>query len=320
LTWCDTVSLYAHRRTGRRCIVRPDRLAELMGVSKRTVQRCQKVAEDLGLYVVIVAGRMLTFEEVRACREHGSRQRGLSNDASLVVPSWLSSKIAMPEFRDQNSNVTPTSGRYRSAFKLTVISSFTERSAGRTEPTPSARQQTKSRSGPQRASKRLRGHQNVSTGPVQRRRRVYDHQALELAHELVLRLPWLSGIAPGRLEPSLRRFTNCRAPWTAADVCTAIDARNRRLSRAAMTKDIVRSPLGLLATYLRDLDPDADHPLGPDYVPDPAKPRRTALSRVQEANRQRVEAAHMRRETASPEARDAAVAAIRADLRSRRRP
>ncbi len=311
LQWCDAVSLHAHRRTGRRCIVRPDRLAELMGVAKRSVQRCQKAAEDLGLYVVVVPGRMLTEAEVRVCRVQGSRQRGLSNDAALVVPGWLHHEISMPDFVAEKSHVTPTSGKYRSSLKVTTISSFTQRSAGDTEPTTSARRQQRGRRG-------ASASQGPPSGSKSRSRRVYDTEALALARELVLRLPWLAGTAPGRLEPSLRRFVKCRAPWTAGDLVTAIDARNRRLGRASMTREVVRQPLGLLATYLRDLDVDADHPLGPDYIPDPARPRRPLLSHTQVANQARAEAARTRAQVATPEHAAAAVAAIRSQLRAAR--
>ena len=301
LHWCDTVSLYAHRRTGRRCIVRPDRLAELMGCAKRTVQRCQKAAEDLGLYVVVIPGRMLTEAECHAARACGSRQRGLSNDAALVVPDWLRHEISMSDFKAKKSHVTPTSGRYRSSFNLTVNRSFTQRSARKSEPTPSARQHQQTRRKPTPAAPRRSG-------------RVYDPAALELARDLVQHLPWLTGVAPGRLETSLRRFVRCRVPWTALDLVSAINVRNQRLSLASMTRSKVRQPLGLLASYLRDLDVQADHPLGPDYIPDPARPRRTSLSSIQQANAARRVAAG----AADADTAAAAITAIRAELESLR--
>jgi peroxiredoxin Q/BCP len=59
--------------------VRPDRLAELMEVSERTVQRARALARDLGLYVIVTPGRMLTVDECVQARQEGSRQRGFSN-------------------------------------------------------------------------------------------------------------------------------------------------------------------------------------------------------------------------------------------------
>lgn len=305
--WADTVSLFAHRTSGRRCIVRPDRLAELMQCAKRTVQRCQKAAEELGLYVIVTPGRMLTEEEVRRVRERGSRQRGLSNDAALAVPAWLQSEILSRRSAHSKSDVTPTSGRALSPFRLTPVVPLEPRSAGETEPPSAARQQRRGPGAPPRAlraperpsgaaERPSRGRTTPQRGP----RRVYDPDALQLARDLVGSLQWLTGVSPGRLEPGLRRFVRCRVPWSVLDIITAIDASNRRNGRAAMTRSRVKHPVGLLAKYLRDFDADADHPLGPDYRPDPTRPRRTALSPVQVANVQRLEDARARRAAADP--------------------
>ena len=45
LIWARVESGYAQdQRTGRRCIVRPDTVASVMGVHKKTVSRCRRVA------------------------------------------------------------------------------------------------------------------------------------------------------------------------------------------------------------------------------------------------------------------------------------
>jgi hypothetical protein len=87
--YLEVISLYADRLSGRDVIVRPDKLGQLMEVSEDTAKRCQRVAEALGLLVVLEPGRMLYEPELRECRQGGSKQRGLANHSALVVPRWL---------------------------------------------------------------------------------------------------------------------------------------------------------------------------------------------------------------------------------------
>jgi len=278
LHYLRTVSLYAHATTGRRCIVRPDRLAELMEVTKPTVQRCQKAAEALGLYVVVTPGRMLTAEETYRARAQGSRQRGLSNEAALVVPAWLDKAAAWAaQPVPSGSNVTPTSGGMRHPGILAVDGSFGPGSAGGEGGADSVGPAT-TREG---AARGVAGRPTVA--PQRRRRRSYDPGALELARSATEAIPWLQGTPAGRIEPALRRFASCRQPWTAGDLADALDLVNKRLSRASMTRDRVRHPAALLAAYLRDLDPDADHPRAWD------EPGAEVVNLAQHRRRQAVE-------------------------------
>lgn len=306
--WAREISKFAMHDSGRRTIVRPDRLAELMGRSESTVHRCRRVAADLGLYVVVVPGRMLYEAEKNWCREHGSRQRGLSNEVALTIPDLVFYKIAAPKPRGKNNRDTPPRGSLKYPFKLTHPGSFRlePRSAGRTEPTPSARHQKRKRSA-------------AASGPRPRARKaLWDPLTLAVARELVDLVPWLHGTAPGRLERGLRRFVHAPGSWTAGDVVTAMNQLDQRLSRASMTRDRVKNAPALLASYLRTFDPQADHPLGPDYVDDPAKPRIRGVSAVQKANQQRLAAARLRANAPSDEARQAYVEQIRAELLARR--
>lgn len=103
LRWARIESGYVQdQRTGRRCIVRPDTVASVMGATTRTVQRCRALARELGVYVDVVPGRMLTLEECHAARRAGSRQRGLSNETAFTIPPGLLSAV---------DTVTPTRGR-----------------------------------------------------------------------------------------------------------------------------------------------------------------------------------------------------------------
>lgn len=310
LLWARTISLHAHERTGRRCIVRVDRLAELMGVSKSTVQRCQAAAEALGIYVVLSPGRMLTETETYTARSQGSYQRGLANDAALVVPRDLASTL--PD--------TPTSGRYRNLKKVPVSSSFStqQRFAGEAEPPPAARSHLETRDQPaQPGSDRPSKAPQRPPGPAGRPPgRSYDPEALQLARSLSDVLPWLAGVPAGRLEPALRRFVRCRQPWTAHDVTAAIDQVNTRLGRASMTRDLVRQPWALLAAYLRGLDPDADHPRHDPYFDPTTAPE--LVSRTRYRNRVLIEINRASPAGTTPGHADAAIAAIRDDLAHRR--
>lgn len=312
--YCGWLASYAHAETGRRCIVRNDTIAALMGVSERTVQRCRAAAEALGLYVLVTPGRMLTQDERWRAYWSGSHQRGYANEAALVVPAWLQDAAWRPTPVENRPGRTPAPGgngeivtppkRFNPQPDNPPVGSSlgpTEGCARGQEPTPSA----------PRLERERRARQNRSG-------RVYDPHALELARTLTERLPWLHGAPPGRLETGLRRFVRCSLPWTAQDVSDAIDARNARLGNASMTADRVHNPAALLAFFLRDLDPDSDHPRdGLD----------TDAERAQWASRRRAEnqrrAAEARRAAGprTPAVQDAAVVAIRdelAALRARR--
>lgn len=311
--YCAWLASYAHAETGRGCIVRNDTLANLMGVSERTVQRCRKVAEALGLYVLVTPGRMLTQDERWRAYWSGSHQRGYANEAALAVPAWLPREAAWapvenagpaaPISRSTSEIVTPPKRFNPQPENLPVGGSLGPQDgcAGGKERTPSAPQLAK------------RGEI-----PEKRSGRVYDPFALELARTLTERLPWLQGVAPGRLEIGLRRFVRCSLPWTARDIATAIDLRNARLGNASMTASRVHNGPALLAAILRDLDPDADHPRFGD---DTDAERAQWVSRRRAENARRAAAARRAAGPRTPAVQDAAVVAIRdelAALRARR--
>lgn len=304
LAYCHQLAKHANERTGRRCLVRVDKLAAELSVSKATVQRCQLVAEQLGLYVVLRPGRMLTEDETYQARAQGSYQRGMVNDAALVIPDWLPRHLVAPASPPRkrppvdNRHLrlvasarrpptherydTPTSGELSLSLNDTLGSSLDaqdKRSAGTTAPAPPARASTKrARSTRKAPSSDEKGSQRRSVGPSGR---VYDLDALQVARDLVAAISWLSGVRPGSIEPMLRRFATRKPgflPWTAGDFVTAIDQANARLGRASMTRELVKHPHGLLASYLRDLEPDADHPR---FWYDPATERSAAPTGAQ---------------------------------------
>jgi hypothetical protein len=225
--WAVVKSGYAHSRTGRRCVVRPDTLASVMAVSERTVQRCTAAAREMGLEVVVLAGRMLTFPECAYARRHGSRQRGLSTEAALTFPQVIRRIV---------DHVTPTRGR---------------RLPGKDLPLPGVPDGFAEQKGA--ASPRCE-----HTG---RRRTRHKPPGWSLATDLARAVPWLAGEGPARLAPALHRFATCARPWQAADVAAAIAGHTARVGAGPIRPETIRTrPAALLAAILRQLDPETDHP------------------------------------------------------------
>ncbi|MEO3939443.1 hypothetical protein V3N99_22280 (plasmid) [Dermatophilaceae bacterium Soc4.6] len=121
-------------------------------------------------------------------------------------------------------------------------------------------------------------HEQPLTGPQQptgpspvparspaRRRGGGNSHARHAAHQLIGLLPWLRTERPGRLAPALTRFvdpTIATPVWTAQDLADAItDLRARRGLITPLTDTQIRTrPAVVLAGFLRQLDPVADHP------------------------------------------------------------
>lgn len=227
--WALVKSGYACPRTGRRVIVRPDTIASVLGVSERHVERINALARKIGLEAVALLGRMLTFEESAAARRRGSRQRGLSTEVALTVPSAVREAVCSVTPTRGNSRHHLTSGR--EGFLHAASGEMTDAAARRARP------------------KRSRG-----LAPARR-----------TAAELVRIVPWLARERPGRMAPALNRFVHATTPWNAADIATALDARDRRTGQGVIFEaDIRTRPAALLAHLLTDIDPWADHPRLPD--------------------------------------------------------
>lgn len=227
--WALVKSGYANPRTGRRVVVRPDTIASVLGVTERHVERMNALARKIGLEVVALVGRMLTFEESAAARRRGSRQRGLSTEVALTVPSAI---------REAVCSVTPTRGKASSRQQLREREFLHAASGEMTDA----------------ATRRARPKRSCKLGPARR-----------TAAELVRIVPWLARERPGRMAPALNRFVHATTPWTAADIATALDARDRRWGRGVIFEaDIRTRPAVLLAHMLTDVDPWADHPRLPE--------------------------------------------------------
>jgi hypothetical protein len=222
--WALVKSGYAKHRTGRQCIVRPDTLASVMGVTERTVQRCNAAARVMGLEVVVLHGRMLNRAESFAARAMGSRQRGLSTEVALTIPQVIGPIV---------DSVTPTRG---STLKP---------------------KRHLSSSVPHGAS----ADQEGAAAPPPRQRSRRRPAGWHLAQELASSVAWLIGEGPTRLAPTLSRFATATRPWAAGDVLAVIREHTLRTGRGPVDPQKIRTrPAAVLAAILRGVDPDTDHP------------------------------------------------------------
>lgn len=257
--WVEAKSLYAQeRRCGRRVVVRPQTIAGLVPESLSVVHRCQAAARDIGLEVVITPGRMLSEFESYAARRKGSPQRGLSTVSAFVVPDWLD----LPVDRD-----TPTSGRSLGA-SVTDIRTFKQRSArSKGAPLRSAPPQQDRVDGPLPRNNPPAAQERPSERRAARRAR--QGPAWNLAIALTQQAIFLRRCPPGRIVGQLSRFTDPGRTggrrWTTKQVLDAIAAVNRRLGYTAPVK-AKTVPWALLAWYLGQIDPFADHPANQEPV------------------------------------------------------
>ncbi len=222
---------YAHARTGRGAIVRPDTIASVLGCTPRQVQNAQRVARDMGLEVVIQRGRMLTWAERMKAWRSGSHQRGLATEVAFTVPSALGKTTSQPV-----GVFTPP--KRSKTSQETHLGHYS----------PSAASGEKKDAAPPRP--RTKG------GAPSRK------AAIRLGDALTRLIPWLRHERPGRLAPALTRFATATTPWSADDLAHALDdLALRRGHTTALTTDRINTrPAVVLAGLLRQLDPEADHP------------------------------------------------------------
>lgn len=219
-------TLYADQRTGRRVIVRAKTIAALMEVCERTVKRCRSAARELGLYATVYPGRMLKQLEQVQARYKGSAQRGLAAESAFIVPRSVGVKGSVSCLhRGVRTGHFPTDGS----------SLVTLNTDGEKEATPS---------------------------PLTKKRKRRASPGYQLARAVVERLPFARNADPSRLAGMLHRFATSSTPWTAQDVVQHVDAVNARRGWSSITSPLeLKAPAhGLLASYLRDTDPNADHP------------------------------------------------------------
>lgn len=235
--WARTESQYANdQRTGRRIIVRADTVATQMACSTRSVQRCRAAARELGLLVDVVHGRRLTFDEAMKAREAGSPQYGIANESAMTVPAWLGK--------------TP----WQTSPSGDTVTPLVESPPKKNTYTPDTPRKAK---GPPRLPARLTKTKRAPSPATLDARKA----ARRLAEDLIEKIAFLVGEQPGRLVPSLSRFAHGHHAWTADDIHAHITSTDRMRGRSPLARhDVKTRPAAVLAAYLRDVDPQADHP------------------------------------------------------------
>ncbi|MGD7708113.1 hypothetical protein [Microlunatus sp. Y2014] len=279
--WAEAKSLYAQGGDPGRVIIRPKTLAGLMCCSVETVKRYNRAARAAGLEYVVEQGRMLTYREVKQARASGSPQRGLATVVALCTPRAVVDRAVEAVHKAVTRN-TPSRGHVSPQKNSSIPAVYDAnatadrtslRSAGhqsengpprhgdpgtRTAP-PQSDRTTPRR--PQQTSQRPECGPSTPQ-PAQRRPRKPRHDpGIGIAVELVDLVPWLHRCPRGRIAPMLNRFARADVPtpWTAARIMRAMDAVNTRLGYNSPSTSKAK-PWGLLAWYLNQIDPIADHP------------------------------------------------------------
>lgn len=215
------------QQNGRRCIVRPKVLATVLDCAQNTVYRCQRVARAIGLEVVVMAGRMLTEAESRACRARGSSQRGLSTEVAFTVPRPHAALVDL---------VRPTRGR-----------ASTSETSRHSSPTHAARSEKTGAAPPRR--QRHRPNLPLARQLVGRLAWLQGESpgrcAPSLARFARAQQPWTA---------------------TDIEQALADDALRSGRTRAISPDQIRTRPSVVLAALLRRLDPIADHPSAPAFT------------------------------------------------------
>lgn len=254
--WVTTESLYAqHKRSGRDVIVRPSLVAELMACCVRTVQNCRATAREIGMYVDLVKGRMLTLDESTEARKNGSPQRGLSNVSCFLVPAQYHHRVTRPAKPScparrrrarQQARGTATVGRLNDVRPAQAATSSVDCC------TPTRGGHFGTTTSKFTNSRTLNTHSvraKTDAATPRRRKGKRESAGLRLAVDLVRRVEWLQTCSPGRIAPQLARYAVQAAPWTAEDLIAAFAAVDRQhghwAPRAAKTR-----PWGLLRWYL----------------------------------------------------------------------
>lgn len=244
LRWAAAKSAYAHQRTGRRCIVRPKILAGTLMCEERQVQRANAAARQLGLEVVVMRGRMLSYEESTECRRRGSSQRGLSSEVALTAPS--SARTLLADVRRRRSEARAAADSVDSDTPTSGVGSNHKSHLSRTNPCASG---AKTDGAPRRLMPEEGG----------------PSPALRLARALTRLIPWLRGESPRRILGAVAPFAHAALPWDAQDLQLAMGAQaSRNDGSAHITPGRARIPWALLRHVLAQIDPYADHPRLPE--------------------------------------------------------
>ena len=263
---------HADSRTGRNVATSWDRTARRIGCSRDTVRRAQRVLRDLGWTVEVARGRHLTIAERMRASLAGHGQHRAASVRCLTIPARCRHLIGRTEPQPDPALHPHPAGVRKSASSPS---------------SPTART----------ARKRAAGTQIKPSQTRTARREPVPVAIQRLTAALVARMPWLdTGEHLHSLARGLMR-AGLTPAWTAHDLLTALDERNRAAGRLPLHGTSQRSPRGLLIHQVRE-------------ALDGATPPATARAQARQA------AQRQARETRETLARDHAIRAANAAARA----
>lgn len=269
IRWAIAKSAYALLRNGRRCIVRPLILASVLGLTAGHVKKLNRVARELGVEVVVFAGRMFNLAERDAARATGSRQRGLAAEVALTEPEDVR------EARAARRRLQGHLASLRGAQTETKARRRTD-DADVATPLCSVDSDTPPRGGLVNHSSAIKLPQlhgltaaNEEAAPPPRSQKDDRGRAglLAIARQVCTMVAWLTDTPAGRIAPALQPFVNGPQPWTARDLAAAVHGKMWRRGHGVHDGATIRQPAPYLAALLRTMDPVADHPDTGPLVP-----------------------------------------------------
>lgn len=221
-------------------------LAASISRESKVMQRAFAVSRALGLALEVYRGRELSKDERMALVEqYGTHpQRGIPEGWQLgLIPDRIAARFSTPRpgcwcWFSRFVHLPPLGGVCSHTYLLTSHLSATG----------------------EKAAASRRQHRR-------KRRRRIDPAVDRLAAEVAQNVPWCATESRTRLAPALHRFATAIVPWNGVDVADAIRGVAMRQQRdlAALHPAAIERPAALLATLLRDLDPEADHPSAPAF-------------------------------------------------------
>lgn len=247
-TWLTVMAAHAAHAAadGANCIVRPDIIAAEVGLkSERHVQICRAIARRVGLMVDDMPGRMLTLEERVAAQRRGSKQRGMSTVSSLLIPADIDPRVhtpthprpgARPSDRSRDDSPGRAVDKVRPGTFIFTPSRGTNVSMLRYVPTTLPLTREESGGASRRSNHKVAGRPGTASW---------------LGSELAGEVGWLRGTPGRRLAGLLRGFVAAQQPWTAQQLCDAMEA-----VKPFPPPSRAHHPLSLARWYLAQLDPD----------------------------------------------------------------
>jgi hypothetical protein len=254
MRWLRREADGADSATGRGQRESVDRIAAELGYSVALVQRCRRIARDLGLYRDVVGGRLLRLDERLDVHALGSRQRGVTGERCFIVPAELRPFLdALSPTRCSSSGKSNPDGPMTRGRRLgpngagksttfgmlhSPVSSATQPGKGHLDGKPPGRDVDLVR--------RTRRKAAASGGPSSYNRRLAPGE--QLARQVADRLPYRHRLQPRRVAAHFAPFE--AAGWTALALLDAAD----QVMRALGWRTPATAGNGYLAWLLRHID------------------------------------------------------------------